>query len=87
MIGAQAAAMLAVLALAAVPPASGPMLVVPLGGSATAALIGGARLVGQGPLPGSLVVDGERATLLPHLWRHGALALAAPSFGCGGAAA
>ena len=87
MVGLQAAATVAVLALVAVPPASGPMLVVPIGGSANAALVGGARLVGHGPLAGSLVVDGDRATLLPHLWRHGALALAVPAFGCGGALA
>lgn len=87
MVGLQAAATVAVLALVAVPPASGPMLVVSLGGSATAALVGGARLVGRGPLPGSLVIAGERATLVPHLWRHGALALAVPAVACGGAIA
>ncbi|MFC3711073.1 hypothetical protein ACFOMD_00730 [Sphingoaurantiacus capsulatus] len=71
------------VALAMLPPANGPMLVVPVTGSATAAFSGGGRLIGDGLLPGTLVVTGDRATLLPHLLRHGAVAIAASAVSCG----
>lgn len=83
----QVLVMVALLVLAAAPPARGMMLVVPVGGSATVALAGGARFVSGGPLPGTIVVNGDRATLLPHLLRHGAIAVATRSAACGRAAA
>lgn len=75
---------IAVLLLAAAPPARGLMLVVPVGGSATPALTVGARFVASGPLPGSLIVHGDRATLVPHLLRHGAIVLAGRAPSCAG---
>lgn len=71
-----------------VPPARGAILLVPLSGD-TGALIrsareSDARLLGPGPVAGSIVVVGERASLLGAAWRRGALALAAGSAGCGG---
>jgi hypothetical protein len=83
----QLVATLLVLLLVVVPPARGPMLVVALGDGTAATLTAGTRLVAAGPLPGSLIVDGERATLLPHLMRHGAIAIAARAPGCTGAPA
>lgn len=73
----------AALGLAALPPANGPMLVVPVTGSATAAFAGGGKLLGAGLMPGTLVVSGDRAVLLPHLLRHGAFAIAASARSCG----
>jgi hypothetical protein len=80
----QGAATAAALMVAAAPPVRGTMLVVPVGATAAAAaLTPGTTILGRGWLPGSLVVSGDRATLLPHLLRHGALALAGPGLGCG----
>lgn len=78
---------IAILLLAAAPPARGMLLVVPLGGSAIEALTAGGRFVASGPLPGSLIVHGDRATLVPHLLRHGAIVLAGAAPGCAGARA
>lgn len=85
--GFQALAALGLVALLAMPPSRGAMLVVPIGGSAQHSLIAGTRLLAAGPFPGSLVVDGDRATLLPHLLRRGTLLLAAPAAFCEGVAA
>ena len=82
----QAALALFGLALVATwPPASGPILLVPVTAEgarrlAPAALETGARLLAPGPVRGSLVVDGERARLraVP-----GTLLLSARSAGCG----
>ncbi|MDO6415650.1 hypothetical protein Q4F19_14765 [Sphingomonas sp. BIUV-7] len=73
---------------AAAPPASGRMMLVPLSAEAAHGMVAmaidrGASLVGSGPLPGSLVVDGDRAALLGALVRHGVALLAAPAAGCG----
>lgn len=74
-------------ALALAPPAAGAMLLVPLGpdaqGVVAAAVGAGARLIGAGPLPGSIVVDAERAALLPVMLRSGALVTAASPAACG----
>jgi hypothetical protein len=79
------AGVLAVLALA--PPARGAMLLVPVasdaGGMVGAAVHAGARLIGAGPLPGSVVVEAERAALLPLMIRRGALVTAANPAACG----
>jgi hypothetical protein len=69
------------------PPAVGTAMLVPLTRTAAArlaanAVSGDARLVGTGPLPGSLVVAGTRAKLRAALGP-GVLILAAPPSGCG----
>jgi hypothetical protein len=73
------------------PPAEGRILLVPVtdrdvNATARLALSSGAALLGEGPLPGSLVVVGSRARLAGHTrpWR--VLMLAAPPAGCSGAA-
>lgn len=80
------AATFGLVALTMWPPASGSMLLVPLGsdGGATVqgALAGGAALVGAGPFPGSLVVVGDRARIAPRVaWN--TVIMAAPPAGCG----
>lgn len=79
------------LLLLLTPPPQGEMLLVPATRDAQRALAplaiaSPARLIGTGPLPGSLVVFGDRTTLLPVMLRHGILVLAAPRSGCGAAA-
>ena len=71
------------------PPARGRMLLVPVTGGTLVrtinlAIAGGGRLVGAGPIAGSLVVDGVRAELAGPMNRAGILILAAPPAGCGG---
>ena len=85
-----AQAMLGVMALilvALAPPAQGRMLIVPLNGHS----IAGSELhqlhatpLAAGPLPGSLIVEGERRTL-SGLWSEGIVVLAAPDAICIGA--
>ncbi|MBP8232218.1 MAG: hypothetical protein KAY22_07940 [Rhizorhabdus sp.] len=68
----------AVLALS--PPASGPVLVVPLGSASPLIWLGRSddvRIVGLGRLAGSIMVLGERDRLLPVALRHGAILLPA----------
>jgi len=79
----QLAVTIGAVGLAILPPANGPMLVVPLTGPATAAFAGGGKLIGEGLLPGTFVVTGDRATLLPHLLRNGVIAIAASAQSCG----
>lgn len=74
--------------LAAAPSASGRYLLVPISaaagrGMAAVAIAHGAALVGQGPLPGSLVVDGDRAGLGGALFRRGVAVINAPVTDCG----
>jgi hypothetical protein len=79
-----ALAMLALLAVAFTPPAQGRMLLVPLDGQPVnrAAVVGlRATPLAAGPLPGSLVVDGDRE-LLSALWARRVLVLAAPAALC-----
>lgn len=83
-----AASVSALLGLALWPPATGEMMLVPLDGEdvgavATLAVAGGATLLGNGPLPGSLVVIGDRATIaaVPKAWPM--LIVAAPPAACG----
>lgn len=71
-----------------VPPAEGMMMLVPLGRQAARslpalALRGDVRLVGTGPVPGSLLVWAERSTMARRLLPHGVLILASPPGGCG----
>ena len=70
------------------PPVSGRMLLIPLTGAdrnatTVVALAGGARLVGAGPLPGSMVIVGDRARIMRQGQRGRFAAMAAPPAGCG----
>lgn len=74
--------------LAMLPPARGVMLLVPVLSSDIAvpirtAVAHGAAIIATGPVPGSILVYGDRARLAA-LWRsHRILLLAAPAAGCG----
>ncbi|WP_294260018.1 hypothetical protein [uncultured Sphingomonas sp.] len=74
-------------ALLLAPPAEGALLIVPVAGSGVGALnaaIGaGARLVGEGALPGSLVVEGRRDAMLATVLRAGGVVVAARPALCG----
>ena len=79
-----ALASLALAVVAFAPPAHGRMLLVPLDGRpiGTAAIAGRqATPLKSGPLPGSLVVAGDR-NLLQGLWAQRVLVLAAPAALC-----
>lgn len=83
----QLAVVLGSALLLAGPPAEGAMLLVPTTSGAARALVAlavdrDARLVGSGPLPGSMVVAGERVRLLRPMLRAGVLVFAAPPAGC-----
>lgn len=85
-IGAVVAAM---VALAFAPPARGRMLLVPLAPRAAAklpaaAVAGGARLLGTGPVTGSLVVVADRAQLGGVSLADGMIILSGPALLCGG---
>lgn len=74
--------------LAWAPLGEGPAIVLPLvpatpGATLSALRESGGRLVGVGPVPGSVIVMGERPRLAAAALSWGALALAAPSQGCG----
>lgn len=79
--------LLAFLAVAFAPPAYGRMLLVPLDGvpvsRVTVTGLHATPLI-AGPLPGSMVVEGDRG-LLSGLWSQGILVVAAPGALCGGA--
>lgn len=79
-----------IVALYAVPPARGRMLLLPMtqsakGALASVAIAHGARLVAKGPWPGSLVVEGSRAVLAPAMLGRGVVALSTRIGGCAGA--
>lgn len=79
------AAAFAILAL--FPPAHGRMMLVPVGGASqvvAGAVKHGARIVGSGRVPGTIVVDGDRARI-GALLDQGILILAAPEWACGNA--
>ncbi|WP_294295012.1 hypothetical protein [uncultured Sphingomonas sp.] len=84
-----AAAILTVIALS--PPQRGAMLLVPLTGQiatvVNVAMAGKAALLGQGPLPGSMIVIGDRAALRTAASGRGILLLSAPRALCGDRAA
>ncbi len=74
-------------ALLLAPPAAGTMLIIPVAGSGVGALnaaIGaGARLVGEGTVPGSLIVEGRRDAMMAAVLRAGGLIVAARPALCG----
>ena len=79
--------LLAVPALALAPPARGMIMLVPLAGNddgaaARLALGKGARLIGAGTLPGSLVVYGEARALAGPALAAGMVAVRGPAGGC-----
>ena len=79
--------LLALVALALVPPVRGAMLLVPLGQTAARLLPAAARahhalILAPGPLPRSLVVYADRAELLRPLLGLGVVTLASPVAGC-----
>jgi hypothetical protein len=81
----------AMLGFAFAPPARGRMMLVPLSSGAAArlpaaAVDGGAKLLGPGPLAGSLVVMAERARLAAVSLADGVIILSAPALFCGAAA-
>lgn len=70
------------------PPAQGRILMIPLldrdaNATARVALLAEARLLGRGPLPGSMVVIGDRAQIAAGLHAWDMLLVAAPPAGCG----
>lgn len=82
-----AVATVALFIMPMAPPADGRMLLLPLTPGAAihlprTVLDHGARLVGAGPLPGSLVIVGDRAALTAPLLGIGAVAIATGAGGC-----
>jgi len=78
----------ALAAIAFAPPAEGEMLLVPLAGqSADSAAVwatrAGARIIGRGPLSGSLAVQGRTSRLIGLAASHATLIVAAPPIACG----
>ncbi len=88
MIAAQGAVVAAAFAVMAFwPPSSGRMLLVPVAGGdanvvAKVALAAGAGLLGSGPLPGSMLVVGDRARILRAITGSNIVVVAAPRGGC-----
>ena len=75
-------------ALAFAPPSQGQMLLVPMTEAAAAALprlatANESRIVGRGPVAGSLVIEGRRAALFMAALSSAMLVIAAPQVGCG----
>lgn len=71
------------------PPPDGAMLIAPIIPTRQAEMIewiarADAGLIGTGPLPGSLVVIGNRDAVVRESWRHGAMELAARPQSCTG---
>jgi hypothetical protein len=69
------------------PPAQGAMLIVPPFGNPAAAIDAAVRadavLIARGPLPGSVVVRGDRDAMLAGVLAAGAVIIAARPAGCG----
>ena len=83
-----AVTIVAIAGMALWPPAAGAMLLVPMlhgnaGTLVTLARASGAMRVGTGPLPGSVVVLGNRARIARRIRSWDVLLLAAPAAGCG----
>jgi hypothetical protein len=88
-IAAQAAIVIAALAaMSLAPPVRGRMMIVSLNGQSAGAIAawasrGDLRIIGIGPVAGSLVVDADAAGLARRAFGHGGVVLAAPSAECG----
>lgn len=69
----------------AAPPARGAMLAVPMGSNAAQILLthGDIRLRGQGPLPGSLIIESQGRNPFWFALNHGILLLNASAASCG----
>jgi hypothetical protein len=83
-----AAAGAAFAAIALAPPAEGELLLVPLAGQSADSVTvwatrAGARIIGRGPLPGSLAVEARTSALAGAALRHATLITAAPPAACG----
>ena len=79
---------LVLLVLAVAPPAHGQFLLLPLSAKAgerlaADALERGGRLLGAGPVAGSIVVWGDRDVVTKGLIERGVVTIAAPDFLCG----
>lgn len=77
----------ALAALALTPPVQGRMMIVSLNGQSSGEIAAWAvrdevRIVGTGPLPGSLIVQADAGALAGKALRHGNIVLAAPVAGC-----
>lgn len=85
MAGQVVGAIMLLMIAALAPPAHGRMLIVTLPGGASAAplIARASSVLGRGPLPGSIVVRGDRAALMPTALSHGILVLGAPPLLCG----
>lgn len=86
MVAQMALAMLALLAVGFTPPVEGRILLAPLDAQPIEARVFaslGVTRLAVGPLPGSVVVDGERRKLVG-LWERRVLVLAAPTARCTG---
>ena len=84
-VGQTAIAAAALLALAFAPPAHGRMLVVPIDGEPVDRQLirnAHATVLLQGPLPGSWIVEGQRAMLARSFSSQGIIILAAPQAIC-----
>ncbi len=73
------------------PPAKGAILIVSLDGQSAGAIadwamVGDARVLGRGPIAGSLMVNATRSTLAGAAWRHRSLLLNGGAAGCSGGA-
>ncbi len=80
--------MAAIVAMTLAPPREGPMMVIPLGPAAVGQTMGwalpkGAAFLGQGPLPGSILVYARRDVLAASAWQHSSLLIKAPEIFCG----
>jgi len=78
----------AILIVSFAPPSRGAILILSLKGErpgeiARWAITHDAKLVGAGPVPHSLVVEGSRATLVAASFHHAGLLLTATGAGCG----
>jgi hypothetical protein len=69
------------------PPARGAMMIVPFDAGGRDAMLTlaatDARLLGPGPLPHSLIVEGDRGPVARAAWRHDSLVVAGTFAGCG----
>lgn len=79
---------LALLATILAPPEEGPMMVIPLDGGRIGQTIvwasgNGTALIGAGPLPGSILVNGKRDQVTQAAWHHNSLVIKAPAIFCG----